>query len=48
MTHDEHPCIWFEDAGMCAGVGFITFVAAAAGLYGPGMADLLNSLFLNL
>lgn len=46
MTYDEteHPCDWAEDAGMCAGVAFITAVAAAAGLYGQGIAALLSSL----
>lgn len=47
MTQEEFPCTWIEDAGMWAGVLFIVAVAAAAGIYGQGLADLINSLFFN-
>lgn len=43
----DHPCTWLEDAGMWAGATFITAVAAVAGVYGQGVADLLTTLLFN-
>jgi hypothetical protein len=37
---NEHPCTWFEDAGMWVGAA-LPFICIGLGLFGPDIASLI-------